>query len=242
MDDRAEGSRADGAHTAAESSRTADALSWARRQLSVDGVRRLLAVIARFLRGIRVLGLFVFGWGLVGALLALLLLRDQTGLLVVALLLCAPALVGPLLAGTRLRHLARSLEQPDEVAAQARDLGARLRDSAELRQLADRVRSGSAASGRSGGRSRTEPSGEPSRTRRSRRSGGRIRRAFGTARLASAVLGQTGPDPRRHALLVPFTPTRLRGLWFLLGVTAVGIVLVFVSMLFSVLGALTANL
>lgn len=203
---------------AAEPVRTSDALTWARRQLSADGVRRLLTLGARLLRGVRVLGLLTIAWALAGVLIALLLVRDQTGLLVLSILLCAPALLGSVLARIRLRRLAVSLEHPDEMGTQARDLAVGLRDSAELRRLADRVR------------------------HRSEASGGRLRRAFGTARLASTVLGQTGPDPRRHPRLVPFTPTRLRGLWFVLTMAVVGVPLVFVAILLTVLGALTSGL
>ena len=42
---------------------------------------------------------------------------------------------------------------------------------------------------------------------------GQVRSALSLARVASTVIGQAQPDPKRHPLLVPFTPERLRHTW-----------------------------
>lgn len=196
--------------------RRSDAVVWARRQLSADGVRRLSRAIARLLRAVRILGLVVFCIGLVGAAISLLLVGHRTPLLILLLLLCAPAIVGSLMARQRLKRLAGALDHPDEIAAQVRDLAVGLRDSTELRELAERVR-------------RPDQVG-----------GGRLRRIVSTGRLASTVIGQTGPDPGRHGRLVPFTPDRLAALWFSITVAGFGVVLVGFVILLAILAALVS--
>lgn len=194
--------------------RRSDAVTWARRQLSVDGVRRLSRMIARLLRAIGLLALVVLCIGLVGVAIALLLVADRTPLLIVLIALCAPAIVGSLVARHRLKRLAGALDHPDEIAAQVRDLAVGLRDSTELRQLADRLR-------------------HPDRV-----GGGRLRRLVSTGRLASTVIGQTGPDPKRHPRLVPFTPDRLGALWFSITAAVFGVVLVGFAIVLAILAVL----
>jgi hypothetical protein len=78
------------------------------------------------------------------------------------------------------------------VLSQTQDLVLRAKGSPELHKLAGTIRSrkGAKAAGL-----------------------GRIRRAVGTGKLISSVIGLASPDPERHRYLVPFTPDRLRNLW-----------------------------
>lgn len=168
-------------------------------ELATGDGGRLTRYTARAQTGAKVLAVVVVGTGVLALLVGLAAWRDAPVALVVVALLCLPAIVAPLYVARRTAALARAAAQPHEVARQARDLVSRVRDSPELRTLADRVvhRSpGEAAGPVSGGRI------------------GGIRGAIGLARLASTVIGQAQPDDDRHALLVPFTPERLGRTWF----------------------------
>ena len=92
----------------------------------------------------------------------------------------------------RIRALARAVRHPADALAQAQDLVMRAKGSPELHALAAKVRArkGAKAAGL-----------------------GRMRRALTTGKLISSVIGLASPDPQQHALLVPFTPDRLRNLW-----------------------------
>lgn len=167
----------------------ADAVTWARRELTVDGGRRALALLSRILGVVRTIGLLVVPVGILGAVLAVLATGGNPILRVVLVLACVPAIVAPFLARRSVGRVGAALAAPDQVVAQARDLAGNLKDSTELRKLVDRLR-GREAAGL-----------------------GRMRRAMGTARIASTVLDQAGPDPDRHPLLVPFLPERIGRLW-----------------------------
>jgi hypothetical protein len=93
---------------------------------------------------------------------------------------------------TRVRALAAAVKHPAEVLSQTQDLVLRAKGSPELHKLAGTIRSrkGAKAAGL-----------------------GRMRRAVGTGKLISSVIGLASPDPERHRYLVPFTPDRLRNLW-----------------------------
>lgn len=201
-----------------------DAVAWARRELTPDGVRRALGLAARFLGGIRLLSLAVLVFGLAVAAVVVLT-RDpgSGGRVAVLLALCLPAVVAPLVARRRLGRLARTLDRPDEAVAQARDLAGRLRDSAELRELAARAR-------RSGRRSDPGPVAG--------RRGGRLRRAVRTGKLASAVIGQVQPDEDAHPLLVPLVPERLAGLWAALAWCLWGLLLAWIAAVIAIVAAI----
>ncbi|WP_421121340.1 hypothetical protein ACE2AJ_08355 [Aquihabitans daechungensis] len=93
---------------------------------------------------------------------------------------------------TRIRALAQAVKHPSETLSQAQDLVLRAKGSPELHRLAGQVRARKAA----------KAAGL-----------GRFRRALGTGRLISRVIGLASPDPERHRYLVPFAPDRLRNLW-----------------------------
>lgn len=208
--------------------RHSEALAWARSQLSADGMRRLLAGIARLLRAGRPFGLVIALVGAGGIVSGLLLLSSERTIAIVVIVLSVPAAVAPLLARARLGRLATALEHPEEVIVQARDLANGLRAGPELRSLFDR-------DGSRDGRPRTRQ-----RTRRSA-ARGRMGRAARTVRSVSAVVGAARPDPDRHPLLVPFTPSRLRGLWMLLGWSLLGLMLAgFAITLAAITALLTA--
>lgn len=204
--------------------RHSEALAWARSQLSADGMRRLLAGIARLLRAGRPFGLVIALVGAGGIVSGLLLLSSERTIAIVVIVLSVPAAVAPLLARARLDRLATALEHPEEVIVQARDLANELRAGPELRSLFDR-------DGSRDGRPRTRRSAAR----------GRMGRAARTVRSVSAVVGAARPDPDRHPLLVPFTPSRLRGLWMLLGWSLLGLMLAgFAITLAAITALLTA--
>jgi hypothetical protein len=93
---------------------------------------------------------------------------------------------------TRVRALATAVKHPAEVLSQTQDLVMRAKGSPELHKLASQVRArrGAKAAGF-----------------------GKVRRAVGTGKLISSVIGLASPDPERHRYLVPFTPDRLKNLW-----------------------------
>ena len=198
---------------------TDDDLSWFRRELAGDGSGRVLTTVAR---GIGLLGstaLAVLVFGVLAAVLAVAAFMDRPPLLVVALAACIPAVVAPAVAWRSLGRLRDSVSHPAEVRRQARDLLSGMSDTSDLRELAGRLR-----------RRRGGP----------RRPGGRIRRAVGTGRLISAVIGRAGPDEDRHPLLVPFTPEHTARLWFSLTWSAWGLLLAFLVATVAVL-ALAAS-
>lgn len=173
-----------------------DAVGWARRELSADGVRRLFKVMATSLRLLRFLALPTGATAGIGAILALLLLRDDLGMLLVVVLLCVPGLAACWVSLRGLGQVARSLENPDLVVTEARSLAGNLRDSTELRELATRL-------------GPKQQQGPIAKT-------GRLRRGAKTARLVSQVIGQVGPDPAQHPHLAVFVPERLGRLWWAL--------------------------
>lgn len=168
-----------------------DAVDWAHRELTGDNGKRQLHRLHRGARLVRSLGFVVLVLGVIALILVVVAFRSTPVVLAVLVVLALPAIVGPLVALRLTSRLAAAIRQPDQVVAQARDLVAQVTDSTELRELA----------GILGGR--RAPEG-PIVVRR-----GRIRRAFGTARLASTVVGQAQPDAKRHPLLLPFTPEKV---------------------------------
>jgi hypothetical protein len=170
-----------------------------------SGQGRRMATAARRARmAARLLAGVVAGTGVLALLVGLAAWRDEPGALAVVALLCLPAIVAPLYVVRRAEALAGAAARPREVAAQAQDLIGRVRHSAELRTLAERVvhrrageHRGPVAAGRAG----------------------RLRGGLELARLASTVVGQAEPDPARHPLLVAFTPDRLARTWWAVGVS-----------------------
>jgi hypothetical protein len=118
---------------------------------------------------------------------------SEPALVLVVLVVAAPAIAIPLYVARRASALADAVTHPGEVLSQARDLARGLTDGPELRSLASQLRR---------------------RGRRAAGGAGRLRRALRSGRLVVAVIGLAGPDPARHPMLVPFTPERLRRLWF----------------------------
>lgn len=166
---------------------------------NADGTR-LAKYTARVRTATRLLAALVVSTGVVALLVGVAAWRDEPIALVAVTLLCLPAIVTPLFVARRAGSLAMAAGHPREMAVQIQDLAVGLRDSVELRRLArlvSRRRSGRAQGGR------TPQSFRP----------GKLRGALSLARMASAVVGQAQPDPKRHPLLLPFTPERLRHTW-----------------------------
>lgn len=156
---------------------------------------RVARGIGTLRRAVRALCALVAGTSLAALALGVAAWRDWPPGLAVALVGALPPVVAAAYVAHRVGPLTAAVTHPADVLDQARDLASRITASPELHRLVRRLR----------GRDR-----RPGRARR-------WRRALSTARSASAVVGLAGPDPRRHPLLVPFTPERLRRLWAAIG-------------------------
>lgn len=161
------------------------------RELDAPDGGRLGAYTRRAAMAVVGLAIVVGATGLVGLGLGLAAVDSNTGRLVVVVA-CLPAILAPAYVALRTRALAESAANPKELAHQAKDLLGRVKDSPDLRELADRI-----LHGRVGQQGRF----------------GRARGAFGVARLAGKVVQEAEPDPKRHRLLVPLQPDRLRNTW-----------------------------
>lgn len=168
---------------------------------------------------VRALAVVVVATGALALVVGLVAWRDSPIALVVVAVLCLPAIAGPIYVARRATALADAAAHPRQVAAQAQQLVGRVRQSTELRTLAERV-----VSRRSGDHRSPISGGGP----------GRIRGAVQLAKLASTVVGQAQPDPERHPLLVPFTPERLARTWSAVGVSLWGWALAAVVLVVSV--------
>lgn len=193
------------------------AVGWIRRELSNDGDGHLLPTLGRGLGLLRLVAVGVLVLGLVAAAVTVAAFRDRTSLLVLGLLLCLPAVIAPLVAMRSLSRLRVAVTHPREVGRQFGDLLSGVGDSPELRALAGRFRR---RPGRGG------PVAE----------GGRLRRTLRTGRLISAVVGSAQPDPRRHALLLPFMPERTARLFLSFTWSAWGILLACLALTIAVVG------
>jgi hypothetical protein len=140
---------------------------------------------------------------------------SPAGAVVIVLAVTLPAIALPLYVARRTSALADAVTHPADVLAQAKDLALGLKDGPQLRSLVSQLRrrgTGSVAKGP-----------------------GRIRRTLRSGRLVVAIIGLAGPDPKRHPLLVPFTPERLRRLWL---AVLVGLWWWLAAALFAMLAAL----
>lgn len=146
-------------------------------------------------RAIQAVALLAAATGVLALLLGLAAWGSSIVGAVVVVAVCAPAVAAPAYVARRTTALAAAASHPKEVAEQARDLVVRVRSSAELASLARRLRS----------RDRATATGSAPRRR--------LGRGLGVLRLASTVIGQARPDPKRHPLLVPFRPELLRATW-----------------------------
>ncbi len=158
---------------------------------NADGTR-LARYTTRARTAARLLAALVVSTGVVALLVGLAAWRHTPAGIVAVTLLCLPAIVAPLYVASRAGSVALAAGHPREMAVQIQDLARGLRDSVELRQLA-RLMS-------------RRRSGQPVQR-------GKLRGALSLARVASTVIGQAQPDPKRHPLLLPFTPERLRHTW-----------------------------
>ena len=114
--------------------------------------------------------------------------------IVLVLVATLPAIAAPIYVARRTSAMAHAAANPRGMALQAKDLLSGLRSSPELVSLVTRLRRRGRDTATTGGR-------------------GRLRRGVTLLRLTSAVVGQASPDPKRHPLLVPFQPDRLRATW-----------------------------
>lgn len=160
-----------------------------------DGEGRQLARAVRIVRrSVWVAAALISVTGIGALLLGLGAWGGSITGIVVVLLTCGPAVAAPIYVARRTSALAKAAAHPRELADQARDLITGLRASPELTTLARRLR----------GRSAGGVSGAPR---------GRFRNSLSLLRLVSSVVGQASPDPKRHPLVVPFQPERLRATW-----------------------------
>lgn len=160
---------------------------------------------ARIVRGTRlavlVLAVLIVGLGLIALAVGLAAFRDSIPQMVVIALLCAPAVLLPVYVLIRTRDLARVASHPRRLRDEAASLLGQVRDSPELRTVADGLR------GRSVG------------------GGGKLRRGWTLTRAATGVIGQANPDPKTHPLLHKVTPDRLARIWWAATWSLWGIVL-----------------
>lgn len=161
--------------------------------------------VARIVRGARlavlVLGVLITALGLIALAVGLAAFRDSILPMIVITLLCAPALVLPTYVVVRTGDLTRAASNPRQLRDEAKGLLGQVRDSPELRTVADALRGRSVASG------------------------GKLRRGWTVAKAASGVIGQANPDPENHPLLHTVTPDRLGRIWWAAGWSLWGIVL-----------------
>ena len=173
--------------------------------LERGGADRLVALV----RGLRHLIWFVCALagatGLAVVAFGAIAFRGEPPLVLVTAVIGLPLVVLALLIGRHTGALAEAIAHPGDTVAQAKDLVVRAKGSPELHRLAGAVVARKAKERALGGRSRRGSGGL---------SLGRLRQAIRSGRMISAVIGLAQPDPVRHRLLVPFTPLRLRRLWF----------------------------
>ena len=173
-----------------------------------DGDGGRVGRYARRARGaVRALAVMVVATGVLALVVGVIAWRDRPIVLVVVVVLCLPAIAGPIYVARRADALADAAAHPRQVAAQAQQLVGRVRHSTELQALAGRV-----AKRRSGDHRGPISGAGP----------GRIRGALEVAKLASTVVGQAQPDGEHHPLLVPFTPERLARTWSAVGISLWG--------------------
>lgn len=161
--------------------------------------------MAGFIGGARlvvlVLGVLITALGLVALAFGLAAFRDSIPVMIVIVLLCAPAVILPVYVIVRVQDLARAATHPRQLAEEAKSLLGQVRDSPELRTVADELRGRSIAGG------------------------GKLRRGWTLARATSGVIGQANPDPENHPLLFKVTPDRLARIWWATTWSLWGIVL-----------------
>lgn len=169
-----------------------DDVAFVTRLLTRSGPRTLSVVIGALHRTIELICVAAGLTGLVALLLGVWAWHHSLPGAAIAVAAGLPTLVIAGYVGMRTRALAAAIRRPNEVLAQAQDLVLRAKGSPELHKLAGRLRDRKAA----------------------KNAGlGRMRRAVRTGQLVSSVIGLASPDPKRHDLLIPFTPDRLRNLW-----------------------------
>lgn len=173
-----------------------DDLATVTEALEQGGPARLAAVVGALRAAVWGLCAVAAATGATALVLGSWAWTDSVPALAVTSLLGLGAVVVPGYIVRRTGALARALRSPAEVLVQAKDLVGRATGSPELHSLAKQVRSRRAAGAAAKARGVS-----------------RARRALSTGRMVSAVIGLAQPDPKRHALLVPFTPERLRHLW-----------------------------
>lgn len=172
------------------------------RELASGDGNRLGRYAARARSVIRLLAALIVATGVAALLVGLAAWRETPTGMGIVVLLCLPALVLPLYVARRTGSLAEAAARPREVAEQAKDLFSGVRQSEELRELAERVTN----------RGTPRPTGAARRP-------GRLRGAMVYAKLVSTVVGRAQPDADRHPLLVPFTPERLGRIWSAVGLS-----------------------
>lgn len=150
--------------------------------------------ISRIVRSARLavlaLGVLITASGLIALTVGLAAFRSSILAMIVIALLCAPAIVLPAYVIVRTRDLARAASQPRQLRDEAKSLLGQVRDSPELRTVADGLR------GRNVG------------------AGGKLRRGWTLARATTGVIGQANPDPTTQPLLHKVTPDRLARIWW----------------------------
>lgn len=163
-------------------------------EVSAGGGQRLASTVHLLRRVVWVIAALAAITGLVALVLGMAAWGHSLLGILFVLVACSPAIAAPVYVARRTSAIAHAAAQPKEMARQAKDLLTGLRSSPELVSLVNRLRRGAGAGA--------------SAPRR-----GRLRRGVTMLRLTSAVVGLASPDPKRHALLVPFRPERLHATW-----------------------------
>jgi hypothetical protein len=165
-------------------------------QVAASLADRLARYSSGFNKVARSVALLVSVTGLAALVVGYFAWRDEPVAIGVVAFLCLPAWLAPLRVLRRSTAMAASAADPDGVIRQAKDLIRGLVGSHELAELDHVVRNELRGQG-DGAR------GLLMQARTYRKVG----------RLIATVIGRASPDPKRHALLVPFTPSRLAETW-----------------------------
>ena len=127
--------------------------------------------------------------GLVAVGLGLAAWHSSTAIVVLVVVLLAPALVVPAWLAWRVRPLTKAVSQPDELVRQARSYVSSLSAGPQVNALIKQV---------------SEVASHGDR---------RLRGVWKSSKLVRQLVEVAKPDPTAQPLVAAFTPERLRGLW-----------------------------
>ena len=128
--------------------------------------------------------------GAVALLLSVIAWRDSASVLVVAVIVCAAAIVTPLFVIKRVGPMAEAVAHPDETVRQARSYFSAVQSTPELSALVDEAVGLQRSQGKV-----------------------RLRGLVRSSRLVGSLVESVAPAPKAQPLIAAFQPSRLRTLW-----------------------------